>query len=71
MKALYWILTAGLGVLTVLLVSRGAKPTTSDPARFLVLWRSLDGNLYEEAGWVGWWVVVEHGTIFNRGPAPV
>lgn len=71
MKGIYWILTVLLGGVTVLLVSRGAKPTTSDPSRFLVLWRSLDGNLYEEAGWVGWWVVVEHGTIFNRGPAPM
>lgn len=71
MKWIYWVLTIGLGAVTVLLVSRGAKPTTSDPARFLVLWKSFNGKLYEEAGWVGWWVVVEHGTIFERGAAPV
>lgn len=56
-----------LGTVTVLLVARGAKPDPGDPAKFIVLWKSIDGRFFEEAGWLGWWAVVEHGTIFNKG----
>lgn len=67
MKYIWQVLTFAAGVVTVLLVSRGAQPNNPDSTRYLVLWRSLNGSYWERPGWLGWWAVVDVGTIYTRG----
>lgn len=64
-------ITILLSIIVLPLIARGAKTDPGDPSRYLTVWRSLDGNFYEEAGWLGWWTIVEHGTVFMKGHPPI
>lgn len=70
MKWLFNLLSFAAAAGTLLLVSRGAQPVNPDSTRYLVLWRSINGSYWERPGWLGWWMVVDVGTIYTRGNPP-
>lgn len=61
-------ISVALGLLTLGIVSRASKPTAAKGRR--AVWRSINPRegsyFFSEAGWLGWWTVVDDGEIINE-----